>query len=101
MGVDDGRRQTAGQRRGLIIEALSRELDWTNEASTSFRLDSLLKEPARHLIVSGDIDGLVSASMLAAAAPAGWRAVALIAKSGEVLLHPDFADGLDLSDCFG
>ncbi len=52
------------------------------------------------MIVSGDIDGLVSAAMLAKAAPK-WDAVALIVKSGTVFLHPDIAEFLDLGRCFG
>lgn len=52
------------------------------------------------MIVSGDIDGLVSAAMLRRAAPE-WGAVALVVKSGTVYLHPDVVDGLNLGDCFG
>src|SRR5699024_12571587 len=96
------RRKTAGARRGLIIKTLSRELDATRPTSASSRLDRLLEDQTdRPLIVSGDIDGLVSAGMLAAVAKPGWRAVALVLKSGQVLVHPDHADDLELTDCFG
>jgi len=100
--VDEDRRRTAGARRGLIIKTLSRELDATRPTSASSRLDRLLEDQTdRPLIVSGDIDGLVSAGMLAAVAKPGWRAVALVLKSGQVLVHPDHADDLELTDCFG
>ena len=102
MAVDDDRRQTAGRRRELIIATFSRELDVDVPGSSAARLrDLLATHPTRHLIVSGDIDGLVSATMLARSAPPGWRATALIVKSGEVLLHPAFFDATDLSQCFG
>ena len=102
MAVDDDRRQTAGRRRELIIATFSRELDVDVPGSSAARLRDLLNtHPTRHLIVSGDIDGLASATMLARSAPPGWRATALIVKSGEVLLHPAFVDATDLSQCFG
>lgn len=102
MAVDDGRRRTAGQRRALVIETMSRELDLSNPHSATARIDGMLRQqPQRNLIVSGDIDGLVSASMLCAAAPAGWRTAALIIKSGHVLLHPYLAENLDPTVCFG
>lgn len=102
MAVDDDRRQTAGRRRELIIETFSRELDVTITGSAAARLRDLMSDHSqRHLIVSGDIDGLASAAMLARSAPADWRAIALIVKSGDVLLHPDFVSGTDLAECFG
>ncbi|CAN7368078.1 hypothetical protein [Knoellia sp. LjRoot47] len=102
MAVDDDRRQTAGRRRELIIETFSRELDTNVTGSAAGRLrDLFATHSERHLIVSGDIDGLASAAMLARSAPPGWRAIALVVKSGDVLLHPDFVDGTDLSKCFG
>lgn len=101
MAVDDERRRTAGVRRENIIATLSRELDPKNPESAASRLDDLIRtSPARPMIVSGDIDGLVSAAMLRRAAP-GWDAVALIVKSGTVYLHPDVVDGLQLAECFG
>lgn len=101
MAVDDERRMTAGTRRENIIASLSRELDPKREESAARRLDRIIRtSPARPMIVSGDIDGLVSAAMLRKAAPS-WDAVALIVKSGTVYLHPDVADGLDLANCFG
>lgn len=101
MAVDDERRQTAGRRREHIIATLSRELDPKNPTSAAARFDDLIRtSPSRPMIVSGDIDGLVSAAMLRQAVPT-WDAVALIVKSGTVYLHPDVADGLALEDCFG
>lgn len=100
--VDDDRRITAGARRENIIRSLSRELDPKEPTSAARRLqDLIVNGPARPLIVSGDIDGLVSAAMVRKAAPA-WDAVALIVKSGTVYLHPDaISSGLPLADCFG
>lgn len=102
MAVDDERRITAGPRRENIIAALSRELDPREETgSAASRLDILIsKSPPRPMIVSGDIDGLVSAAMLRQAAPS-WDAVALVVKSGTVYLHPDVVGGINLADCFG
>lgn len=100
MAIDDDRRKTAGERRERIIATLSRELDPKTPSSAAGRLDALIEGPARPMIVSGDIDGLVSAAMMRRAAP-GWDAVALIVKSGTVWLHPDVADSLVLAECFG
>jgi len=100
VAIDDDRRRTAGERRRNIIAALSRELDPKDPGSAAARLDAHLNADPRRMIVSGDIDGLVSAAMLAKVAP-GWRAVALIVKSGTVYLHPSVHDDLDLSTCFG
>ncbi|MBO3089489.1 hypothetical protein [Cellulomonas dongxiuzhuiae] len=102
MAVDDDRRRTAGARRARLIESFTREFDVDQPTSTASRFRALLDaRDTRPLIVSGDIDGMVSASMLARVAP-GWRAVALIVKSETVLVHPDFAAGpLDLASCFG
>lgn len=100
MAKDDDRRATAGARREFIIAAFTRELDGANALSAARRLDALIEGPPRPLIVSGDIDGLVSAAMLRKAAPT-WDAVALIVKSGEVWLHPEVTNHLDLSACFG
>lgn len=100
MAVDDDRRRTAGARRARIIEALSREFDVTEPTSAVSRLKVLLNDPPRPMIVSGDIDGVVSAAMLAQVA--GWRAVAVVVKSDTVWLHPDVSSGaLDLASCFG
>jgi hypothetical protein len=52
------------------------------------------------MLMSGDIDGLVSAGMLARAAP-GWYVGALIVKSGRVLIHPELVDALSVTDLFG
>lgn len=101
MAVDDERRITAGARRENIIATLSRELDPKNPDSAAARFEMLIRTSApRPMLVSGDIDGLVSAAMLRKAAPE-WDAVALIVKSGTVYLHPEVAGGLDLSECFG
>lgn len=100
VGSDEGKRSTADARRRLVISSLKRELDATDPASAAARLAAMLDEP-RDMIVSADIDGLVSAAMLAAVAP-GWRTIALVVKSDKVWLHPDHADGaLDLASCFG
>lgn len=101
MAVDDERRKTAGLRRENIIATLSRELDPKRDNSAVSNLRALIEAPAaRPMIVSGDIDGIVSAAMLRQAVPT-WDAVALIVKSGTVYLHPDVADELVLADCFG
>jgi hypothetical protein len=102
IAADDARRTTAGERRENIIASLSRELDKKNPTSAACGLDALIADAShpRPMLVSGDIDGLVSAAMLRQAAPA-WDAVALIVKSGTVYLHPDVVDNLDLSACFG
>jgi hypothetical protein len=58
----------------------------------------LAGEP-RMIVASGDIDGLVSAAMLARVCD--WRVSVLVIQSNYVLVHPDVADDLDLSRCFG
>jgi hypothetical protein len=100
VGTDEGRRSTADARRRLVIASLKRELDASEPVSAAARLSAMLDEP-RSMVVSADIDGLVSAAMLAAVAP-GWQTVALVVKSDRIWLHPDLADGeVDLSRLFG
>lgn len=98
-GADTYRRATARARRANIISCLSRELDPHSPTSAVTRFLGLLDGPSRPMVVSADIDGLVSAAMLARVS--GWRAVALVVKSETVLVHPSVADSLDLTACFG
>ncbi|MGW6128989.1 hypothetical protein ACWFNE_03065 [Cellulomonas sp. NPDC055163] len=83
---------TAAARRKIAIEALSRELDPSDPASSAARLGALLMTP-RPMAASADIDGLVSATMLASVAP-GWDIVALQAQSSTVLVHPSVATAM-------
>lgn len=100
MGVDEDRRHTAPARRASIIETLSRELDPLRMESGAARLGALIEGSPRPLVVSADIDGLVSAAMLAQVT--GWQAVALVVKSDKVYLHPDVATtGLAMESIFG
>jgi hypothetical protein len=97
---DDARRKTAGVRRERIIAALTRAFDLTTPSSAASRLISLLDGAPRPLIVSGDINGIVSATMLARAPE--WRAVALVWGSEVIFLRPDIAaTSFDLSTLFG
>ena len=99
--VDNERRVTASARRANVIATVTREFDLENPLSSACRFAEILRSPRpRFMIISGDIDGIVSAAMLARVAP-DWRGVAIIVKSGRVLVHPDFADGLNVKDFFG
>lgn len=86
-GVQD----TAGARRRIAIEALGRELDGSDPTSAASRLGVLLGT-TRPMVVSADIDGIVSAMMLASVAP-NWDIVALVTKSAKLLIHPSVASG--------
>ncbi|TCJ21666.1 hypothetical protein [Nocardioides jejuensis] len=81
---------TATERRRIAISALARELDGSNPASSAARLSEMLDTP-RQMIVSADIDGLVSAAMLASVAPS-WNVVGLVASSSKWLLHPSVSN---------
>lgn len=52
------------------------------------------------MIVSGDIDGLVSAAMLASVA-SDWRVVAVVCQSQRILLHPELSIHTLPTDLFG
>jgi hypothetical protein len=80
---------TAAARRKIAIEALSRELDGSEPASGTARLGALLTA-SRPMAASADIDGLVSATMLASVAP-GWEIVAFQVQSSRVLVHQSVA----------
>ena len=80
---------TAAARRKIAIEALSRELDGSAPASSAACLGALLSDP-HPMAASADIDGLVSATMLASVAP-GWEVVAFQVQSATVLVHPSVA----------
>lgn len=88
MGVGTARRDTARERRALIIRTLDKYLgDPKSPVLTQLR--KRLTEP--HLIIAGsDIDGLLSAMMLGAVSD--WRVAALVMPSGSVLLAPGHED---------
>lgn len=91
---------SAPERRLLAIRSLDNELSLANPSSCAARLQAMVAaDSARPLIASADIDGLVSATMLASVAP-GWDVVALVADSDRLLLHPSVAGGRPL-DLFG
>lgn len=77
MGVDQDRRDTARQRRALVIAALSRELDPANSSSAIARIAPLLAV-RRTIVANADIDGLVSSMMVGAVAD--WRIGVLVDK---------------------
>ncbi|ROR65342.1 hypothetical protein [Agrococcus jenensis] len=84
-----GAQLNAQSRRRIAIDALGSEIS-TDPDSASARLAGLLGQ-SRPLAVSADIDGLVSASMLASVAP-GFEIVAFSIKSHSWLVHPDFRE---------
>lgn len=90
---------TAQARRRIAIDALGRELDGSNPASAASRLANLVETSQRPMLVSADIDGLVSASMLASVAK-DWEIVAFVAQSQKLYIHPDFVDERP-ADIFG
>jgi hypothetical protein len=98
-GVDSARRRSALDRRGRIIDALSKELDASDPTSSAARFAALLGGEPRMIVASGDVDGLVSAAMLARVCD--WRVSVLVISSEYVLVHPDVAGNLDLTECFG
>lgn len=81
-----GIQDTAAARRRIAIDALGKELDGSDPTSAAMRLGALLGEP-RPMAVSADIDGIVSAAMLASVAPE-WEIVALVVDSTTLLIHP-------------
>lgn len=88
---------TAQARRRIAIEALGRELS-TDPSSASMRLSALLGQ-SRPMMVSADIDGLVSATMLGSVAP-DFEVVALSVGSSSWLVHPSVQTAPPL-DLFG
>src|SRR6478609_1366073 len=88
---------TAQARRRIAIEALSRELG-TGPDSAASQLASMLGT-TRPMMVSGDIDGLVSATMLGSVAPA-FEIVAISIQSASWLVHPSVKDHVP-GDLFG
>lgn len=88
MSVDQDRKATASARRATIIRVVDDYL-----ANPESRPMALLKErltKARTMVAGSDIDGLVSAMMLASISP--WRVGALVMRSGSVLLSPQWKD---------
>lgn len=88
-GVDEHRQATAVARRRNIISSLRREFDLFDDHSSVSRLNSMLSTPA-NMIVSADIDGLVSSMMLAAVSE--WRIAALVVRSDTLWFHPAHPD---------
>ncbi|WP_289019289.1 hypothetical protein [uncultured Ornithinimicrobium sp.] len=97
MGVDQDRQETARPRRKAIIEALNEGFDRGDPNSHVSRFRDLVdKGDARYLVTNADVDGLVSAQMLAAAT--GWTVAALFDRTGDIRWHPDFESPQDLID---
>lgn len=88
---------TAQARRRIAIDALGRELG-RDETSAASKLASMLGQQ-RPMFVSADIDGLVSASMLASVAP-GFEIVAFSMNSNRWLVHPSVVHDVP-NDLFG
>ncbi|MGV8977240.1 MAG: hypothetical protein ACOH17_04280 [Cellulomonas sp.] len=88
---------TAQTRRRIAIDALGRELS-RDPTSAASRLGAMLTQQ-RPMFVSADIDGLVSAAMLASVAP-GYEIVAFSVQSGSWLVHPSVAHQIP-ADMFG
>lgn len=87
MGVDQERHDTASKRRNLAIRVFRTELDKNIKSSAAARLAAAIESGGRGLIVGGDTDGLVSASMLASVAP-DWDIIGIVVDSQWLLLHP-------------
>ena len=90
MGVDQDRRDTARERRSMVIEALSRELDPAHEDSTVARVGQLL-EGSKTVAANADIDGLVSSMMVGSVAD--WRIGVLVDKDS-YRVHPSLVGTL-------
>jgi hypothetical protein len=97
VGVDQDRQETAGPRRKAIIQALNAGFSLTDVNSHLSHFRHLTLQPApRYIIGNADIDGLVSSQMLAAAT--GWQIAAIIDRTGDIRLHPQFSSPQDLID---
>lgn len=83
---------TASARRRIVIESFNRELDLRNSASTASKFHALVQDAAspRHMVVSADIDGLVSSAMIASVLPS-WKVVAVVFNSQEIWVAPGFS----------
>lgn len=88
---------TAQARRRIAIDALGRELSGDADSAAG-RLSSMLGQD-RSMFVSADIDGLVSAAMLASVAP-GFKIVAFSVQSSQWLVHPSVVNKVP-DDMFG
>jgi hypothetical protein len=104
MGAVNDWRATAKERRANIVTGLKSHLDPRVPEGSAARFASLLEARSfRPMLVSADIDGLVTAGLLAQASQ--WRAVGLIVKSEVIYLHPDYHPDnhpdLAIEDLFG
>lgn len=97
--VASGVHATASARRRIAIDALGSQLDARDASSAASRLRLALSGAPRPLVISGDIDGVVSAAMLTSVAP-GWNVVAILCQSQKLLVHESVASGRP-HDIFG
>ncbi|MFJ2520482.1 hypothetical protein ACIOWF_16040 [Cellulosimicrobium cellulans] len=88
---------TAQARRRIAIDALGSQLS-SDPGSAAVRLAAMLDQQ-RPMFVSADIDGLVSAAMLASVAP-GFEIVAFSVQSSQWLVHPSVVSHVP-DDMFG
>ena len=96
---EPGIHRTAQSRRRIAIESLGFQLDLGEPSSAAAKFRDILAGPARPIVASGDIDGLVSAAMLCSVAR-DWDVVAIVTQSSKILVHPSVAAGMP-DDLFG
>jgi hypothetical protein len=96
VGVDQDRQATARDRRAAIIAALRDGFDASGDSYLSAFKALVARDEPRVLVINADIDGLVSAQMLASVT--GWQVGAVIDRNGTVRVHPSFASPQDLVD---
>jgi hypothetical protein len=102
MGVDQDRQETAGPRRKAIIAALNEGFSADAGSHVSMFKASVDDGTPRLIIANADIDGLVSAQMLAAYT--GWQIAALIDRTGGIRVHPAYGTPqavVDTGNAFG
>lgn len=77
----------------MVMQAFEAQLTRTSW-SAAMRLTEMLTEgPPRPMVVSADIDGIVSAMMLHSIAPE-WNVIGFVANSERLIVHPHHEDRL-------
>lgn len=95
--TDEKRTSTRADRRRMIISAFREHLASDSTRGDTARLRDLVAEGPRTIVANGDIDGLVSAQMLASVT--GWK-VGAVVWGDKASVHQDLRDQIPEGEGF-
>jgi hypothetical protein len=77
----------------MVMQAFESHLTRTSGSAATRLTEMLVDGPPRQMVVSADIDGIVSAMMLHSVAPE-WHVIGFVANSERLIVHPQHRESL-------